>query len=118
MPRRVVIAVMAFGASALMLVIFGLVQILRSEETLLTDLAALLGIAEVIALGHVIQRKQWGRIAAMSMCLVQTLLGVLGLTAGFAIALPMIALAGFVVVPLSTEDAEEWFGATDDMSAT
>jgi hypothetical protein len=111
MPRRIVIAYMAFGASALLMVAFGLVEIFHHDETLLTDLAGILGVAEFVTLGRLLERRPVARVIAMSLCLVQTLLGVIGLVAGVAIALPMIALAAFVVVPLSTQEADEYFGA-------
>ena len=112
MPRRVAIAFIALGAGALLMLVTGLFAIYNSDETLVGDLAALLGIAELVTLARLVQRNQVARVVATSLCLAQTLLGVIALVQGLEIALPMIALAAFVVVPLSTADADEYFGAT------
>ena len=111
MPGRVAIAFVALGAGALLMLVAGLVGIYHSDETLVGDLAALLGIAELVTLGRLVQRNQIARVVATSLCLAQTLLGVIALVQGLEIGLPMIALAAFVVVPLSTQQAEDYFGA-------
>src|SRR5436190_1017155 len=103
MPGRVAIAFVALGAGALLMLVAGLVGIYHSDETLVGDLAALLGIAELVTLGRLVQRNQIARVVATSLCLAQTLLGVIALVQGLEIGLPMIALAAFVVVPLSSE---------------
>ena len=112
MPASVRLGVIALGVSGVGLLLGGLYGVLGDAgSTGLRELGALLGIAELLVVGRVIERRQAARMTAMTMCLVQSLGGVLALADGQPLGLLVIVLASLIVVPLSLPTAERYFEA-------
>jgi hypothetical protein len=98
--------------SGILLVVFALFRIFAHTENTATDLAAVLGIAQLVVLGRLVGRHQVARLVGITLALVEALFGVVVLaTARSAYGLIAIVFAGFVVMPLATNEAEEYFEA-------
>ena len=108
----VLIAAIALGVSGVVLLGFGMYGVLGDAgATGVRELGAVLGVGEMIALGRMVERRQAARLTANSFALLQTLDGVGLLASGVPIGLALIPLAGLIVIPLSTESAEQFFTA-------
>ena len=81
-----------------------------STENTATDLAAILGIAQLVVLGRLVGRHQVARLVAITLALVEALFGVVVLATGASGGgLVVLLLAGLVVIPLSNATAEHYF---------
>lgn len=115
MPGRVKVAVALFIISGLVLAVWGLGAVFGRAESARTDLGGVLGIVELACARQLLDGRQLGRMIAMSLCLCQTVLGLSALTGGIethdvAWAFALVVLAGAVVIPLASDDAEQFFG--------
>jgi hypothetical protein len=111
MPRSVVAGVTALGISGVGLVLLALIAVFARRETVITDLSALLGVAQLVTVGRVVERNQTARVVAISLALLEALGGVIVLAGRSGYGLIAIALAGFIVLPLGGHDADEFFEA-------
>jgi hypothetical protein len=108
MPNAVLTGVIALGACGLALLGVGMTAVVAGGSTL-ASIGGVLGVAELIVVGRVLERRQAARITALSLALVQALLGVGLLAHGEMFGLALIPLAGLVVIPLSMESVEQYF---------
>jgi hypothetical protein len=108
MPTPVVVALTGLGICGVALLGLGMTAVILGGSTLI-GVGGVLGVAELIVVGRVIERRQWARIAAITLALLQTALAVGLLFEGYATAVILIPIAGLVVVPLSTEAVEPYF---------
>jgi hypothetical protein len=108
-PRSVVVGIATLGASGIALVVVALVAVFASRETVLTDLSALLGVAQLVVAGRVAARNQVARLVAISLSLVEAFGGVIVLTKRSAYGLIAIAIAGFIALPLGRHEADDYF---------
>jgi hypothetical protein len=104
----VLTAMIALGVCGIALLGAGLAAVILGGGTL-TAIGGVLGVAELISLGRVVERRQAARVAAISMGLLQAILGVALLATGHAYGIVLIPLAGLVVIPLSLDSAEPYF---------
>jgi hypothetical protein len=111
MPPAVLVSVIALGATGLGLLILGLATLIGGESLLLAA-GGVVGTAELIVTGRLVERRQSARIAAITLALVQAVGGILAIANGQLAGLSLIGLAGVVIIPLSTETAEQYFEAT------
>jgi hypothetical protein len=107
-PSAVLTALIALGVCGLALLGGGLAAVIVSGSTL-TAVGGVLGVAELISLGRLLERRQSARITAISLALVQAVLGVTLLATGHAYGLLLVPFAGLIVVPLSRESVESYF---------
>jgi hypothetical protein len=110
MPSTALTAVIALGACGFLLLGLGLAAMIGGGS-LLAAFGGVLGVAELVVVGRVVERRQAARVAAMSLALVQAGVGVGFIATGHIVGLVLIALAGLIVLPLSTESAEQFFAA-------
>jgi hypothetical protein len=111
-PRLVLTAAIALGVSGAALLGFGLYGVLGDAgATGVREAGAVLGIAELIAVGRLVERRQAARLIANSFALLQSLDGVALLASGRAVGVALVPLAGLVVLPLATNSAEHFFEA-------
>ncbi|MFL6238381.1 MAG: hypothetical protein ACJ735_02650 [Actinomycetes bacterium] len=109
MPTALLVAMVALGACGVVLLGLGLTALIIGGSTLVAA-GGVLGVAELIVVGRVIERRQTARITAISLALVQAVFGLGLLATGTAPGLALIPLAGLVIVPLSTDSVERFFG--------
>jgi hypothetical protein len=108
-PRSVQVGIGALATSGILLVASALYRIFAHQESVVADLAAVLGVAQLVVVGRVVARHQGARVVAISLALLQALGGVVILVHRSAYGLIALALAGFVVLPLARQDADEYF---------
>jgi hypothetical protein len=113
MPAGVLISVVALGATGLGLLILGLATLIFGESLLLAA-GGVLGTAECIVTGRLVERRSSARIAAITLALVQAVGGVIAVANGQPLGLSLIGLAGIVIIPLSTQSAEDYFEAAPE----
>ena len=87
---------------------FGMAALIGGGSTLAAA-GGVLGVAELIVVGRVIERRQSARLTAITLAIVQAVLGVVFIADGAPLGLLLIPFAGLVVLPLSTESAERYF---------
>jgi hypothetical protein len=107
-PAAPLIAVLGLGACGFGLLGLGLAALVGGGSTLVAA-GGVLGVAELIVLGRVIERRQSARLTAITLAIVQAGLGVAFIADDSPIGLVLIPLAALVVLPLSTESAEQFF---------
>ena len=111
MPSGVLVSVIALGVTGIGLLILGLATLIGGESLLLAT-GGILGTAELIVVGRLIERRPSARVAAMTLALAQAVGGVVAIANGQLAGLSLIGLAGVVIIPLSTQAAEDYFEAT------
>src|SRR3977135_2319826 len=98
-PATVRIAVIALGLSGVLLLGLGFRGVLGAAgDTTLADIAGVLGIAELVVVGRVIERKQAARVLAIGLALLQALGGVVALSHRDLVGLGVLLLSGLVVI--------------------
>lgn len=110
MPTTVLISTIALGLTGLGLLILGLTTLIFGESLLLAA-GGILGTAECITAGRLIERRPSARIVAITLALAQAVGGIIAIANGYPLGLSLIGLAGIVIIPLSTQSAEEYFEA-------
>jgi hypothetical protein len=110
MPGPVKFAVVSFGGGGLLMLCWSLITVFGPDGSGVADAAGIVGVVELALVGRLVDGQQWARIAAMSVALVQALIGVAALVGAHPFGLVVIALAGGTVVPLSTTEADRFFG--------
>jgi len=109
-PAAPLVAVIGLGVCGFGLLGIGLAALVGGGSTLAAA-GGVLGVAELIVVGRVIERRQSARLTAITLAIVQAALGVAFIAAGAPLGLVLIPLAGLVVLPLSTDSAEQFFSA-------
>jgi hypothetical protein len=108
MPTAAIVALTGLGLCGVILLGLGLAAVIVGGSTLAAS-GGLLGVAELIVIGRVVERRQSARIAAVTLAILQAALGVAFIATGNVVGIFLIPLAGLVVVPLSTESVEHFF---------
>lgn len=108
MPATVLISVIALGVTGFGLLILGLATLIFGESLLLAA-GGILGTAECITAGRLVERRPSARVMAITFALLQAVGGVIAIAMGQPLGLSLIGLAGIVILPLSTQSAEEFF---------
>jgi hypothetical protein len=107
------LGVIALGVSGLLLLGLGFHAVLGTAgATTLADVAGVLGIAELVLVGRLLERRQTARLLALGAAVLQALGGVIALAQRHGLGLAVLVLAGLVVVPLASQRAERFFEAS------